>query len=237
MENKYNALSLRSVDYGESDKIVTLLTLERGKFAVRARGCRTAKAKLRYAVSPLCFGIYIIADKGDKGTLVSCDAIETFNCVSENLDKYYVASIILEAADKFSPEDSADGELFFLIINSLKNLCYGDNTPMESGIIFLLNMLRKAGYAINIDISADKADNICFDYENGKLCLYAKCSKYFEYISFNEAKLLRDLIVSGKSEAYNLAEIKNIYRVLAKYIYYTTNKKINTINEYINILL
>ena len=52
MESKTDALLLRAVDYGENDKIVTLLTADRGKIAAAVKGVKNAGAKLRFAAQP-----------------------------------------------------------------------------------------------------------------------------------------------------------------------------------------
>ena len=51
MESKTDALLLRAVDYGENDKIVTLLSADRGKIAARVKGVKKRGAKLRFAAS------------------------------------------------------------------------------------------------------------------------------------------------------------------------------------------
>ncbi len=234
MENKYNALSLRAVDYGESDKIVTLLTLERGKIVIKARGVRSAKAKLRYAVSPLCFGMYIIAEKGGKGTLAACDMYDSFPCVAENLDKFYIASVIIECADKFSEEDGADSQFFFFIINSVKNLCYGEQDPLIAGATFLIKLLAALGYAVN---SGDRAlCNPCFDYGCGMIVEHNDGIKNYEKLTVKEAKLFADLSGGSINNGALSTEIKKIFFVLAKYIFFTTGKKLFALKELIAVI-
>lgn len=228
MERKYNALSLRNINYNESDKIVTLLTLERGKLAILARGCRTAKAKLRCAVSPLCFGNYIVHEKNGRNVLTACDVIDSFQNVSDDLDKYYIASIVLEAADKFSEEDTQDNELFFLIIGALKNICYG-NSPIFDGLIFLCNLLKKVGYAINIE------KGVWFDYENGSLSK-KPMSSYADKLTLDEAKLLADVVDESNEIKSDITNIKRIFILLNTYITFATQKKMRTIKEFLNII-
>ena len=52
MEIKVNALVLRAADYGENDKILTLLTAERGKLTAGIKGVRKSGAKLKFAAQP-----------------------------------------------------------------------------------------------------------------------------------------------------------------------------------------
>ena len=55
MDFKSDALLIKSCDYGESDKIITLLTADRGKLTAGMKGVRKAGAKLRFAAQPFCF--------------------------------------------------------------------------------------------------------------------------------------------------------------------------------------
>lgn len=70
-------ICLRAVDFGENDKILTLYLAQKGKVAVKARGCKSQKSKLKYAATPLCFGKYYLAGRG-RYTLAGCDLIDSF---------------------------------------------------------------------------------------------------------------------------------------------------------------
>ena len=67
MEWKADALLLRAADYGESDKMVTLLTADRGKIGAALKGVKKAGAKLRFAAQPFCFAEYQRIEKNARG--------------------------------------------------------------------------------------------------------------------------------------------------------------------------
>ena len=70
MDNiKVNALMLRATDYLENDKILTLLTAERGKITAGIKGVKKAGAKLKFAAQPFCFAEYILAERGGRYTV------------------------------------------------------------------------------------------------------------------------------------------------------------------------
>ena len=48
MERKVDALVLRTADYGESDRMLTLFTMQYGKLTAGAKGVGKAAAKLRF---------------------------------------------------------------------------------------------------------------------------------------------------------------------------------------------
>ena len=72
MEIKLNALMLRAADYGENDKILTLLTAEYGKITAGIKGVKKPAAKLKFAAQPFCFAEYVLARRGEKFTVINC---------------------------------------------------------------------------------------------------------------------------------------------------------------------
>ena len=54
MDERVKGIVLRARDYKESDKILTLLTFEKGKISVKARGAKKAKSKLKAFCQPFC---------------------------------------------------------------------------------------------------------------------------------------------------------------------------------------
>ena len=77
MNVKLKALSIKSMDYGDNGKLVTLITRERGKITAKAIGCKSIKSPLHIASSPFCFGEYIFNEKNGKLSLSGCD-VEKF---------------------------------------------------------------------------------------------------------------------------------------------------------------
>ena len=76
MDIKVNALMLRAVDYNENDKILTLLTAEKGKISAGIKGVKKAAAKLKFAAQPFCFAEYVLSSRGDKHTVINATECE-----------------------------------------------------------------------------------------------------------------------------------------------------------------
>ena len=94
MEFIVNALMLRSVDYKENDKILTLLTAERGKISAGIKGVKKAAAKLKFAAQPFCFAEYVLADRGGKYTVINASECESFYDLRTDINKFYAASAV-----------------------------------------------------------------------------------------------------------------------------------------------
>ena len=76
---KVKGLVIRQVNFGDYDKMLTLLTADLGKISVSAKGVRSMKSKNRAASELLCFGEFVLSPpKGDVYSLSSAECIESF---------------------------------------------------------------------------------------------------------------------------------------------------------------
>ncbi|MEJ0073760.1 MAG: DNA repair protein RecO [Candidatus Saccharibacteria bacterium] len=79
---------LTRVDYGEADRIITLITPDQGKLRLMAKGVRRIKSKLAggielFSVSNITF----IRGRGDIGTLVSSRVLTHYGRIVSDLDR------------------------------------------------------------------------------------------------------------------------------------------------------
>lgn len=149
MDIRHTAIVIRTTDMGESDRLLTLFTPDAGRMTVRAKGCRSAKSKLRYATQPMCFGNYLLAPSKAGYIVTGCDEVENFAGIAGDLARFYVASVVLDAAYHLSQPDNGDAALFVAVLTALKDITYGLN-PLHSGVCFLVDALRLSGHALRL---------------------------------------------------------------------------------------
>lgn len=126
MELKVDALVVRTADYGESDRMLTLFSLQNGKISAAAKGVRKAGAKLRFAAQPFCFAEYVLAQKGERYTMISASGTDGFYELRQDIGKFYAAASLAGLCDAVLPEGIVNEELFLRAVNSLKEMCEGD---------------------------------------------------------------------------------------------------------------
>lgn len=148
MEFKADALLLRASDYGENDKIVTLLTAERGKISASLKGVKKAGARLRFAAQPFCFAEYVLAARGTRNTVTSASLYDAFFPLCEDMGRYYAAAVVTDACDKLALEGMQTGELLVAAVSALEALCADDALAL---VRFLLSALAFAGYPVEAD--------------------------------------------------------------------------------------
>ena len=141
-----DGLCLKSVDYKENDKIISLYCGERGKISVNAKGCKSAKAKLKFATSPFCFGKYNLTKKGEKYTLIGCSLYDSFFDLTNDLHKYYAGCVVLEFLEKMTVEGEYNNDLFVLSLNTINRLCYQQCDAKKEVFTYLNTAIESMGF-------------------------------------------------------------------------------------------
>lgn len=149
MEKKVNGIVVRTVNYGESDKILTLYTLEGGLVSVRAKGVKKSGAKLKACTEPFCFAEYVLACSGDRNVLTGASIHDGFYALREDIVKFYAGNVVLDFLRIFGTEEP-EPELFDLAVNAIKNVAYGEGEPYVEVAVFLYESLKTAGYGMEV---------------------------------------------------------------------------------------
>ena len=77
MLNKWEGIVLRTIPYGESNKIVTMFTREAGKVTAMARGAKKPRSKLAAVTQPFTHGTFLIRKGRGMGTLSQGEPIDS----------------------------------------------------------------------------------------------------------------------------------------------------------------
>ncbi|MBS7262817.1 MAG: DNA repair protein RecO [Eubacteriales bacterium] len=150
MDEKTNGIVIRAVNYGESDKILTILTPE-GRLSASARGCRKNNAKLKYAGELFCMGEFCFTQTKGKRILTACTPVELFYDLREDIVKLAAATYMANLIEAASEETDSDTDLFVLFITCLKLLVYSDKTVREVLLLFTLKLALVCGYRPVLD--------------------------------------------------------------------------------------
>ena len=127
MEVTTRAIAISATDYKENDKYILLYSLEYGKISILARGIRKAAAKLRFAADQFCFGQYELAVTGDRFTLKTCEQLESFFSLREDIVAYYAACTVAESLMNYTEEGQSEPPLFVETLKALETLSCGVN--------------------------------------------------------------------------------------------------------------
>ncbi|MGD7044009.1 DNA repair protein RecO [Jeotgalibacillus proteolyticus] len=173
MLQKCEGIVVRTSDYGESDKIVTIYSREFGKFAVMARGAKKANSRLS-SISQLFTYAYFLFRKGNgMGSLQQGDLVASQRGIKEDLFKSAYAAYMVELLDKAVEDRKTNPYLFELLAQSLSYLNEGYDEEVIC-LIFEMKLLPVFGVQPVLDRCAhcgETEGHFSFSIrENGLLC-------------------------------------------------------------------
>ena len=236
MELKVDALVVRTADYGESDRMLTLFSLQNGKISAAAKGVRKAGAKLRFAAQPFCFAEYVLAQKGERYTMISASGTDGFYELRQDIGKFYAAASLAGLCDAVLPEGIVNEELFLRAVNSLKEMCEGD--AALALISFFVKLLELSGYMLDLSACADCGavleGKVFFDVAGG--CFY--CLDCARGAGVSESTLQVLKMCSGQEYDASLITAdgkKRALKLLYAYFRQKTDSEVKAVEEYLRM--
>jgi DNA repair protein RecO (recombination protein O) len=149
---------LARTNYGEADRIITILTPDQGKLRLMAKGVRKPKSKLAggielFSVSDITF----IRGKSDISTLVSARLDTHFGNIVKDIDRTMLGYELIKQLNKVT-EDEPENDYFNLLEKTFESL---NNEHISYGLIhqwFVAQLLKFGGHTPNLrtDTSGNK---------------------------------------------------------------------------------
>lgn len=127
MLQKVEGIIIRTTNYSETNKILTIYSREQGKIALMARGAR--KPKSRFASSSQLFihGSFVYHKSTGIGTLNQADILESFREIRSDLMLTAYAAYMVELLDKLTEDQEGNPYLFELLFHLLHHLDEGED--------------------------------------------------------------------------------------------------------------
>lgn len=118
------AVVLRSLDYGETSQIVTLLTRKKGKLSVIAKGARKTKSSFGATLQPMAYTqvVFYYKPTRELQTLTESSHVESFHRLRRSLQSITVGLRIVELIDALVEEEAPQPEVFGLTVRALRRL-------------------------------------------------------------------------------------------------------------------
>ncbi len=139
--SKIQGIVLKRVNFGESDRVVTVFSRERGKMSVVAKGVRRIKSRRAPHLEPLN-EVSLIIHKGRNFDLVSEAKGLHRPTLQDDLKSLSFALYAAEIIDKLLPEDEPHEEVYGLLRDFLENKELTENKVKE----FTLELLWQLGF-------------------------------------------------------------------------------------------
>lgn len=169
------AIVLRSIKLGESDKIITLFTKEFGIKRAVARGIRKTTSKFGARLEPFnCVDVQLYQGRS-LDTITQVEIIHPFSkFISQRFEVFSAAGMVNELCEKLLEESVKFLSLYALTKGALFSLVHKDYRPIFISASFCLRALAVSGWAVSCFACANCGEPGFHEYFNvrygGAMC-------------------------------------------------------------------
>ena len=205
------AIVLKRIEYGEADRILTVLTKNHGKISVIAKGVRKPKSKLAGGIEIFCVNsISYVNSKNELKTLASAQVAEHFSRLVTNLALSATAYDVLKFTHQYT-EIVCEDEYYSICVDALRGLQLGLNADLVT-VWFGVCMLQISGHGLSLQSDASGTtlqvkDTFSFYYPDMAFRVDPNGAFTSQHV-----KLLR---LCGQVHLQNLRTVQNVQQLAA----------------------
>ena len=233
---------LRETNLNEADKILTVLTHEKGKISVLCKNVRRIKSRFAAGAHFLCYSDFVIDPGRNMYFLRQCEPCETFYKISEDIEKLALATYLGQLTAEIVPDETDSDQALSMLLNTFYVLCNAEKDLRLVKAVYELRLMSDQGFTpavLGCEACGEKLFPMEFDAEKGCIyCAMHKNGKGFPlsedglnaiyYILFSPLKKLFSFTLS-KELTQNLASLAEYY------VLYRTDKPLKSL-EYLKSL-
>jgi DNA repair protein RecO (recombination protein O) len=240
-----DAMVIRSLSFGESDKIITFFTKDFGKIKGIAKGARRSKKRFQNALELFSHLRLDFFEREGAGLVRAegCDLLHSFSGIREDLTKLFYGNYFLELVNEMTVEKEEGREIYELLLSFLCGL--DEKEPQEEILrIFEIRMLSLYGYRPNMkSCSLCKKDwddlrnspTVFFSFEKGVLVCEG-CSRnggFLFPLSLGTARLIERISQMEMSKVHRFKftgqALQESRALLPKFIMHQLGKELKSL--------
>lgn len=148
MIEKAEAIVLKTLNHGDTSKIITLYSREVGRLKLIAKGVRSPKSKAMGLFQPTRHiqVIYYAKSTSDLQLFKSGELVDGFFGLEEDFDRLTLAQVMVELLDRSVEDEESHPRLFQLLVDSLSRLSNREIAPAEAYWFFHTHLLGELGF-------------------------------------------------------------------------------------------
>lgn len=209
---KLNGVIIKESDYREYDKLLTILTKEKGKIMAYAFNVRKQNSKNIGKTRVFSFGTFELRYSGDRYQLENVILKNSFSEITNDYNNTCYAAYFIELADYFGFENLESENIYNLLYYTFKALVDGKVEAKLIRRVFELKMLQYQGEYKESDSLSSDNETLAYTWD---FVLNTLPQKLYTFT-------LNDKI-------YNLFDKEVSHEMKSK-----VNKKFKTLNELLN---
>ncbi|MCB9450115.1 MAG: DNA repair protein RecO [Anaerolineaceae bacterium] len=235
------AIILKRRDFGEADRLLTILTPEHGKLSVIAKGARKPTSHKSGHVELFTQVDMLIQRGRDLDIVTQAEMGKPYLELREDLSRGAYASYVAELLDRFTGADDDDFPgLFQLLDDTLNRLCT-DSDPRRAVRYYEIRLLDMVGFRPELNICAIsqepiQAEDQFFSYALGGVVspTAAQINAGLTPVTMLTLKFLRHMQRSPYSHVQSLTVTPELHdeteRLMLGYLTYLLERKLQSVD-------
>jgi DNA repair protein RecO (recombination protein O) len=143
---KLEGLILKTQDYGETHKIITIFSRKIGKFAAIARGAKKPKSRMAAVTQPFIYGEYLVYVNKGLSTIQQGEVIDSVRAVREDIIKTAYASYVMELTDKLLDKLEPDPFIYDQLYSTIHWIAENEDAEIPV-MMYEFKLFKKGGFA------------------------------------------------------------------------------------------
>jgi len=198
---KTSGIVIRKVNVGEADRILTVLTRDRGKIRVVAKGVRRPRAKLTGFTDMFHYNDFVLAEGRNLDIVTSAVTVERFIKEGMELERIALMYYLCELVNRLIEETAEVPGSFELLRETFNYIKNHEVSPVVIKSYFEMKMLLLLGFAPELykcvggEVELNDGDDLSFSVRLGGVLQGDARTKddFASPISSNTLKFLRVL--------------------------------------------
>ncbi len=209
---KNPAFVISGRDLGESDRLITFYSMDRGKVRGIAKGAKRSRHRFVNTLEPFTLLNISLALPRTKGLsrIESAEILDSLSSIREKTDCYIMVSLCCELVDLWTRDGDPQRELFELLCSYFRSLKQG-LPPRKVTLFFETQLLTLVGYAPNLDTclcckKRPEAGYVTFKvHEGGFICKRCQRTEDAYRISLGALRSLKYIQKNAFSNLHRLS--------------------------------
>lgn len=240
-----DGIVIREQNTGDQDRLITVLTKEKGIIRAFVNGGRNPKNKNVSSTGLLCYSDFSI-DKTKKDVYFIKEATskKVFFSLRQDITVLSLAQYLAELAYELAPREEEAGEFLPLVLNSLHLLSRGNKDRALIKTVAELRMLTLSGYMPQLlgckKCAAFEGERMYLDVFTGELyCESCRSASRLYEINASTLRAMRHICLSEPSKIFSFSlpaeSLCTLAEVSEKYLLNITNRRFKTLSFYKNM--
>lgn len=145
MLEKIEGIILKTIDYGETNKIITIFSKNIGKFTAMARGAKKPRSRMAAVTQPFIVGQFFVYINPGLSTIRQGEILESFRALREDIEKTAFTAYLVELTEKLLDDKTPEPYLYDQLYLTMEWIAKHDEYDIPI-MMYELKAFQKGGF-------------------------------------------------------------------------------------------